>query len=506
MKRAATSFLNAGQKQNEQASYGIKNSDGIEVMTILKNILLGFLVTAFLKAFRGSILIIGIWLLISNTGGWRFFSSSFLAHDLSRTAYWSKTDRHTPKVVVVAIDDEGYQGFFSAKSPLDRKQMTQLLKTIATSAPTAHRITLDLDVSPVPAQAEGQKVLDDYLLQDPMRWVLPAVNSGADIDVAAQKVWRNQLCSQGISFGLPYVPNEFGYPKLIHQYKGSLADTTLSPPGHCADPTDKFSQKVMPLSPTMLDTGLVVPFNGNLQLLAEILRAVEPDWVVVGGAWGSTDILATPFGDRFGVQVHAAALSGALEHQRIAPYWIQLLASWLFIGFLSVLLSSTSKIFGRWFTPPTDQMTGHRFFLQTVHPLFFTLTTFALLYLLSELLSVLHARTDYWLPSGFIGSVAVGTLLFTWNLGRNVSVKYEDYKTAWQKVVVVPIKQDIESLVTAVKVLCLGPRTEIWGMAKDSAPVSRMRAASEGLFSIGSLLLQVVLPFVLSAYVALKTV
>ena len=475
-------------------------------MIIIKNILLWVLVTAFLKAFRGSILIIGVWLLISNTGGWRFFSSSFLAHDLSRTAYWSKTDRQTSKVVVVAIDDKGYQEFFSAKSPLDRKQVTQLLKTIATSAPAAQRITLDLDLSPVPDQAEGQRVLDAYVLQDPKRWVLPAVNSGANVDIAAQKVWRNQLCTQGISFGLPYVPTEFGYPKLIHQYKDALADATLSPPGYCADPANTFSQKVMPLSPTMLDTGLVVPFSGDLQLLAEILRAVEPDWVVVGGAWGSTDILATPFGDRFGVQVHAAALSGALEHQRIAPYWIQLLASWLFVGLLSSLLSYTSKIFGRWFTPPTDQMTGHRFFLQTVHPLFFTLATFALLYMLSELLSILRAQTGYWLPSGFIGSVAVGTLLFTWNLGRNVNVRYEDYKTAWQKVVVIPIKQDIHSLVTAVKVLCFGPRLETWGMPKDSIPVSRMRAASEGFFSIGSLLLQVVLPFAITTYAALKTV
>ena len=441
-------------------------------MTIIKNVLLAVLVTAFLRSFRGSILIIGVWLLISNTGGWRFFSSSFLAHDLSRTAHWSKTDKQTPKVVVVAIDDEGYQRFFSAKSPLDREQMSQLLKTIATSAPNAQRITLDLDLSPVPTQAEGQKALDAYLLQDPRRWVLPAVNSGAEVDIAAQKLWRNQLCSQGISFGLPYVPNEFGYPKLIHQYKGSLADATLLSPGYCADPTNTFSQKVMPLSPTMLDTGLVVPFNGDLQLLAEILRAAEPDWVVVGGAWGTTDILATPFGDRFGVQVHAAALSGALEQQRVAPYWIQLLASWLFVGLLSALLSYTSKVFGHWFTPPTDQMTGHAFFLQTVHPLLFTLTTFALLYLLSELLSILHAHTGYWLPSGFIGSVAVGTLLFTWNLGRNVSVRYENYKIAWQKVVVIPIKQDIHSLVTAVKVLCFGPRLETWGMPKDSSPLA----------------------------------
>ena len=445
-------------------------------------------------------------MLISNTGGWRFFTNSFLANDLSRTAHWSKNELPIQKVVVVAIDDEGYQDFFSAKSPLDRKQMTELLKTVASSSPNAKRITLDLDLSPVPNQQAGQKLLNSYLSQEPKRWVLPAVNSGSEIDISAQKKWRAQLCSQGVSFGLPYVPNEFGYPKLIHQYKNGLAETALSPDGRCVNPADTFSQTVMPLSPTVLDSGLVVPFNGDLKALAEILRAVEPDWVVVGGAWGNTDVFATPFGDRFGVQVHAAALSGALEKQRVAPYWMQLLFAWIFVGILSVLLSSTTQIFGQWFKPLADQMTGHRFFLQMVHPLLFVLTTFALLYLISESLSYLHARTGYWLPTAYIASVGVGTVLFTWNLGRITTIRHENYQVAWQKVVSTPIKQDLNSLETSIKVLIFGPRTSAWGMSEGVAPASRLRALTEGLLSLGSLLVQVVLPLFVSLYFALRPV
>lgn len=473
-------------------------------MTFIKDFFLGFLVVCFIKVFRGSVLVIGVSLLISNTGAWRFFTSSFLAHDLSRTAHWTKTELQPQKVVVVAIDDEGYQGYFSAKSPLDRKQMTQLLKTVASSAPNAQRITLDLDLSPVPTQPAGQKLLDAYILQNPKLWVLPAVNSGSEADKAEQKNWRSQLCSKGISFGLPYVPNEFGYPKLIHQYQGGLAEMSLLPAGRCADPTDEFIQKVMPLSPTTLSAGLVVPFNGDLKALAEILRAVDPDWVVVGGAWGNTDVFATPFGDRFGVQVHAAALSGALEHQRVAPYWLQLLAAWIFVGILSVVLSYTAQAFGRWFKPVTEQMTGHRFFLQTVHPLLFVITTFGLLFLLSEFLSMLHARTGYWLPSGYIAGVGVGTVLFTWNLGRTPTATHGDYRAAWQKVVSTPIKQDFYSMVTAVKVLFSGPRPDNWGTPEGLAPIGRGRALTEGLFSFGSLLVQVVLPFLVSLYFALR--
>ena len=447
-----------------------------------------------------------VTLLISNTGGWRFFTNSFLAHDLSRTAYWSKNELPIQNVVVVAIDDEGYQGFFSAKSPLDREKMTQLLKTISTSSPKAKRITLDIDLSPVPGQAEGQKLLDTYFLQEPKRWVLPAVNSGSSDDIATQKSWRDRLCSQGVSFGLPYVPNEFGYPKLLHQYKHGLAETTLAPDGHCADPTDKFSQTVMPLSPTVLDSGLTIPFNGDLKALAEILSTVDPDWVVVGGAWGNTDIFGTPFGDRFGVKVHAAALSGALEGQRVAPYWLQLLTAWGFVGLLSVLLSSTTQVFGRWFEPLTDQMTGHQFFLKIVHPLLFVLTTFVLLYLISEAFSIMHARTGYWIPSSFVASMGVGTVLFTWNMGRIPTIRHESYLVAWQKVVSTPIKQDIHSLRTSIKILFLGPRQDAWSLPEGIAPVGRLRASTEGLLSLGSLLFQVVLPAVVTVYFAFKSV
>ena len=444
--------------------------------------------------------------LISSTGGWRFFTNSFLAHDLSRTAYWSRNDLPVQKVVVVAVDDEGYQSFFSAKSPLDREKMTQLLKTISTSSPKAKRITLDIDLSPVPGQTEGQKLLDTYLLQDPNRWVLPAVNSGSSDDISTQKSWRNSLCSQGVNFGLPYVPNEFGYPKLIHQYKYGLADTAFAPNGHCADPTDKFSQTVMPLSPTVLDSGLTIPFTGDLKALAEILSVVEPDWVVVGGAWGNTDIFGTPFGDRFGVKVHAAALSGALEQQRIAPNWLQLCAAWVFVGLLSFLLSFTTQVFDTWFRPLADQMTGHQFFLKTIHPLLFVLITFALLYLISESLSFMHARTGYWIPSAYIASVGVGTVLFSWDMGRTPIVKHKNYLVAWQKVVTTPIKQDIHSLRTSIKVLFLGPRQDAWGLPEGIAPASRLRALTEGLLSLASLLFQVVLPLLVTVYFTFKSV
>ena len=98
----------------------------------------------------------------------------------------------------------------------------------------------------------------------------------------------------------------------------------------------------------------------------------------------------------------------------------------------------------------------------------------------------------------------MGTVLFNWNLGRTPEAKHGDYRTAWEKVVSTPIKQDFYSVVTAIKVLFSGPRAGNWGTPEDLAPVGRVRALTEGLLSFGSLLVQVVLPFLVSLYFALR--
>jgi hypothetical protein len=429
-----------------------------------------------------------------------------LAHDVKRAAYWSHTDAASPRVLVVAIDDAGYQDYFSAKSPIDRDRAKQLLQTVAGHAPKAKRIVLDLDLSPVPGQVAGQKALDDFFLTAPQRWVLAAVNSGSEKDIAEQKIWRSQLCQKGISFGLPYLPNEFGYPRLTHQYQGGLADMALQPAGQCADPAASYRQKAMPLSPGMLQTGLVIPFNGDLKALGDVLDAVEPDWVVVGGAWGSTDIFATPFGDRFGVQVHAAALAGAMEDQRVAPHLLQLMVAWLFVGMASILLGYTTLNLGRWFTPVTDEMAGHRFFVLSVLPLVFTLTVLGLLLALSEVLSVLHARTGYWIPSSVVGCTALAAMFMSWNWGKGVARKHLSLKEAWIKVVSLPIKQDIQSIATSFKVVRLGPQPQAWGVGLRDAQISRKRAAFEGFFALVSLIMQTIAPLGSVMYAVLKPV
>jgi len=472
----------------------------------LRKFFVAFIDTFFSHTIRGSLLIGGVVLLLSNTGAWQYFSSSMLAHDVKRAAYWSQTDANSPRVLVVAIDDAGYQDYFSAKSPIDRERARMLLQTVSDHAPKAKRILLDLDLSPVPGQAAGQKALDDFFLTNPQRWVLAAVNSGSEKDVAEQKVWRIQLCEKGISFGLPYLPNEFGYPRLTHQYQSGLADVALQPAGRCAEPSTSYRQKAMPLSPTMLQTGMVIPFNGDLKALGDVLDAVDPDWVVVGGAWGSTDIFATPFGDRFGVQVHAAALAGAIENQRIAPHVLQLIVAWLFVGLASISLGYVTQNLSRWFTPKTDAMAGHKFFVLNVVPLVFTLLILGMLLALSEGLSMLHARTGYWIPSSVVGCTALVSLLMVWDWGKGVAGKHSNLKETWARVVRQPVQQDVQSIATALKVLRLGPQNQAWGVGPNDTQISRRRATFEGFFALVSLTIQTVAPLGSVIYAVFKPV
>ena len=473
-------------------------------MRSIKNFLVTFLDTLFIHTIRGSLLIGGAVLLLSHTGAWQYFSSSMLAHDMKRAAHWAPNASMSPKVVVVAVDDAGYQGFFSAKSPVDRHQVRQLLEAVALHAPNAKQIVVDLDLSPVPGQVTGQQALDDLLLQSPARWVLVAANSGAAADMAAQTQWRAKLCERGVRFGMPSVPMEFGYPRLTHQYQNGLAATALLPAASCAEPITTLSQTVMPLSAPMLQGGLVIPFSGDTNVLRGVLDAIDPEWVVVGGAWGSTDIFATPFGDRFGVQVHAAALVGAAEHQRVAPYIVQLLIAWLFVGFITVVLGVFSTISNRWFKPPNEAMVGHTFFVTSVQPLVFTLLVLGLLLALAEALSVVHARTGFWIPSGVVGCTTLAAVFFVWNWGKAAARAHDGFKAAWAKVVSQPIKKDIQSILIALKTLRRGSQPCAWGLGHDNVLISRQRAAFEGIFALVSLTMQTIAPLASVAYAVLK--
>ena len=457
-----------------------------------------FLAEGLLAILRSSLLSGGVVCLLSLSGTWQYFASSLAAHDLRRSAAWSEDLDLAKQPVLVMVDDAGYEKFFDAQSPVSRERVLSLFKTIAEHTPKTSRIVVDIDVSPVTGQELEQTLLDAYLLQEPMRWVLPAVKAGNPDTAQKLKAWRFDLCAKGVGFGLPYVPTEFGYPKITHQFENGLADATLQDKLPCADPEARHVQKALPLQGAAIQSGVILPFNGDLSLLAQMLEATSPSVVVLGGAWGQTDIYGTPFADRFGVQIHAAAIAAGLNNERMAPNVAELLVVWIFISLVSTVLGYLSS---RVKTPShhaISSLPGHSFYEERGKPFLFITLTFLLLMGVSEALAIVHVKTGLWISSSEVGCITLGTMLLTWDWGRTMPEQFHSFRHAWSEVVAKPVARDLDSIAQSLHIL-RGIK-EHWTTSKKKEPMTKVKALKEGLLSVLSLASQTLLPILSLSY------
>lgn len=453
-------------------------------------------------AVRGSFLFVAVMLLVSSSSSWKYVASSLLAHDMQRSAAWAGNLDLRRVPLTIAIDDTGYQNYFDARSPLSRERLLALLKTVAAHTRATTRIAIDIDLSPVAAQAADQARLEHFIKQDATRWILPAVQPVNDEQALGLATWSTALCAQGVSFGLPYVPTEFGYPKPTHQFAGSLAEVSRRG-AVCADPTIPFTQIPMPLLPAYLKNGAVIPFSGDLDALAAALDAIDPEVVVLGGAWGQTDIFGTPFGERYGVQVHAAAIAGYIYGERLAPIGAELAVAAMFISFISTMLSEASKYLSALTGAAAPSMAGHQFFALRVKPVLLILLIAGLLLLLLEMLAVIHAHTAYWINGVTVCICAIVTMLVNWNLGRTEPARFHDWSHVWRAVIIEPMKCEIRSLRQAV--LIASGRSVYWVDAGNQVRISAWRAYFECAFASISLLLQSVIPVFSLSYIVYKS-
>lgn len=451
-----------------------------------------FLAEGLLSFLRLSLLWGGLGWLLATSGIGQYFTSTLYAHDLQRSAHWAQERGNIAQPVLILIDDTAYESFFQGRSPVSRSQMRALLQTVAEHTPATTRVVLDIDLSPTPSAPEGQEELDAFLSQHPKRWVLPASQSGL-VDVAErERVWRSRLCQAGVGFGLPYVPTEFGYPVVTHQYVNSLAYAAGAAQLPCADPTAPMVRTAMPLQGAALQAGQTLPFSGDLAQLASALDAMAPSAVVIGGAWGQSDVLGTPFGERYGVQVHAAAVAGNMDGERLASSWVELVVIWVFVSFISTLRGFFYEQVDSMDGHPIASLPGHAFFKQTGGPVVFLVCMFLLIMGFSELLAVLHAFTGYWISTASVACFSICTILLTWDMGRIKPVHYPSFAQAWDDVVLRPVKSDVFSLHQAA--LRLWGRPATWGRVEPGFALTRWQAVREGGLAFASLLSQTALP------------
>lgn len=408
---------------------------------------------------------------------------------------------------MIAIDDQGYQSFFAGHSPVSRLQMLALLRAIKRHTPSTTRVSIDIDLSPIAGDTGAQKALDAFLLQDAGKWVLPAVQAASSWQEQPLRKWREGLCQQGLQFGLPYVPTEFGVPRLTHQYVDSLGDALLNPKRSCVDPEQPAVQKGMPLSASALSHPNVLVFSGDMEALGRALDAKRPHAVVLGGIWGLDDRFDTPLGQRFGVQLHAAAIAGAWQGERLGSRISELLAQWSILALIAVLLFYLSQAINRLCLSDPEKGTGGAYFEQFGKPVLMTAFMLLCLGVWVTAGACLHAWTGLWVSSLPVCTAVPIIMVVIWNYGRAPIFMFKTARGALATTVRDPILADIRSLCRAHRVLSDSGRSSEQEEAPDPWLLQpRWRIRFEWAASALSLLVQNVLPLISSAYLIYKAI
>lgn len=461
------------------------------------------------RSLRGSLLVGGSILLLSKTGLWLYLASSLSAHDLQRSASWDVGNADA-EVVVVGIDDLGYEEYFKGRSPLDRLALRDLLAAIDASTPPQATLVLDLDLSPGLDEDPG---LLSALWKNaaPHRWILASAGLQVPDPLSHQQKWRDSVCGAGVRLGFPYLPSEFGYASSTHQFRGGMTDVFRDATPGCqywreivgssevSEGNLQLKRWAAPMDGPTLRSGVMLPFQGNLAEIKSALSQLAPQVVVVGGVWGPSDVFVTPFGERFGVQLHAASIQGQRLGHRLAPYWVQVLVSWLIVTFLALLFGKLYQSLMRIVAPWKERAPGHRFLVARVWPLAMTVATIFSVLLASELFAFIHARTGFLIPTAAVAFVVLTTMVFTWNWGLNNLQLHESVRQAWYTTFVMPIKEDWQGLCTSWHEMRGTKSSALTGIVR----MSRSRAALEVALCAVSLAVQTILP--LSALVLTLT-
>lgn len=275
--------------------------------------------------------------------------------------------------VVLLITDEMYETQLGEASPLNREKLAEWLHKITLGAPAPPAtLVIDLDLSPGPEAAThrpGQQRLDALLAQiaaqGSTRLILMVPFPVATSALAEVKFnWMAALCEEGkkkpalpggrprLEFAHAEAPVTAGlalrYARGWYSLGVAAADHDASIERPC-DVVAKGREKTLFLrrqsAPSPASVVGLMPINvRGLALPEAALVALDNPptgltgrTVFVGAAYGQRDVVATPFGLRNGVEVHAATYFSVREPVRPLSEWIGFpleVALGLALGFL----------------------------------------------------------------------------------------------------------------------------------------------------------------------------
>lgn len=265
--------------------------------------------------------------------------------------------------VVLAISDVLYESEFNQTSPLERARLATILRQLLESRPRV--LAVDLDLSPAPVPDAGQAALDDLLLTarnkfPDTRLIVITPFPSVSPQVRQQKAaWMRRMCDEAaLIFALPTLLLQQGtvlkYEKApaleplgilaagqgrgVCKALGSSGDIDL--PDEAQTATAHASASLRPINyryfdgaaPVVLDKALLPGSVGDL---------IAQKTVFLGGAYGQSDLHATPHGDVPGVLIHAAIAYSEQHPVGVLPHVVGFGVD-IFLGVCCGLLFSLS--------------------------------------------------------------------------------------------------------------------------------------------------------------------
>lgn len=246
-----------------------------------------------------------------------------------------------PRVAVILIDQKSNEDYYAGRSPLDRCQLTNDLTAIYKLPGPPKLLVIDLDLSPVLPELEGdagaiarnqqaarcdnrllkllmQRRATDTVLMAPFKML----NLDARDSIAT---WRYTLGNSVTFAQTPTINIRFGLVNDIECKPDAIAATAYR--RYSAKTRDKdnclrhpasgepliinpghYVSKLLPVSLSELPTRHG-PSENRTKPVADALR--QPV-IFLGTSFGDDDTFLTPLGTMYGVEVHAAAFTSLL--------------------------------------------------------------------------------------------------------------------------------------------------------------------------------------------------
>ncbi|MFK7779804.1 MAG: CHASE2 domain-containing protein [Candidatus Gracilibacteria bacterium] len=250
---------------------------------------------------------------IANTISLRNIANSITSENVYSTSNKSLT---------LMISNTFFEKEFKSKTPLDKDKLYTLLNNIIMQKPKS--IIFDLDISPDYDFSNLSKNLLNHKLYNLLKKhaininiILPfAFISDTQENKRIKKEWIKEMCTANIKFALPFLDAEMGVALRYHDYNNNLSLGQVSNLSICADVLSTTNiENLQNKYQKKYNQSEKYPINyKNIQTSTIILNSMNDlkkydltdKSIFLGGGYGFSDKYITPYGEKYGVQIHEA--------------------------------------------------------------------------------------------------------------------------------------------------------------------------------------------------------